>query len=469
MTTAQTPNTQPPSEAVGLRRHDGSVAQVPEWMRGPFAPVQDEVTFSDLPVQGAIPTALNGSLLRNGPNPSGEIEPGAHWFTGDGMLHGIRIAGGKARWYRNRWVRTRQLAAERGEGPPPSMDDGDSPANTHVLRHAGRIFALCEAGLPYQVTPELDTAGMYDFNGKLQGAMTAHPKVDAATGELILFGYSWHQPYLRYHVADKDGVLQHSVEIAVKGPTMMHDCAITATRTLFLDLPVCFDMALVQQTYMPYRFSPDYGARIGIVPRYGQSADVRWFEIEPCYIFHAFNAWDDGPDRVVLDGLRYDRVFVWSEEHHGFLDDPLPSYWRYTFNLAANSVKAEQIHDVAAEFPRIDDRLAGKPARYGYAARTFLDDRYGAGFRDLLKFDRTTGAVEVYQNAPNDMVSEPVFAPAGPGEDHGYILSVVYSAERDKSNMEILDATSFTGRPVATIELPIRVPMGFHGNWLPDA
>lgn len=469
MTSALSQNQQPVhGEALGLQRAQGAAAQAPEWMRGPFAPVADEVTFTDLPVRGAIPTDLAGSLLRNGPNPYGEIDARAHWFGGDGMLHGIRIADGKAQWYRNRWVRTGQLLAEQG-APPPQAVDRDSPANTNVIRHAQRIFALCEAGLPYQVSAELATLGTYDFGGRLQGPMTAHPKVDAATGEMVFFGYSWRPPFLRYHVADRDGTLVHSVEIDVKGPTMMHDCAITARHTLLLDLPICFDVSIAQLTQIPYRFNPAYGARIGLLPRYGQSADVRWFEIEPCYIYHTLNAWDEGADRVVLDAMRYERASVWSAEHQGFIDDPLAYYYRYTFDLTANTVKAEQLHDLAAEFPRVDDRLVGKPARYGYATDLFRDDRYGQGMRNLLKFDRVTGGVEVHRTTPNDMVSEPVFAPAGPGDDHGYILAVVYSAERNKSNVEILDATSFTGRPVATIELPVRVPMGFHGNWLPDS
>ena len=181
-----------------------------------------------------------------------------------------------------------------------------------MVRHARRILALCEAGLPWEVDGQLETLGAFDFGGRLAGPMTAHPKVDAVTGEMILFGYGWAPPFLRYHVADRHGTLRHSVEIAVKGPTMMHDFAVTATRTVLLDLPVVFDVALADRTGVPYRFDAGYGARIGILPRFGVSAEVRWIEIDPCYVFHTLNAYDDGPDRVVLELARYPSMFDWS-------------------------------------------------------------------------------------------------------------------------------------------------------------
>jgi carotenoid cleavage dioxygenase-like enzyme len=433
---------------------------------GPFAPVTEEVTLTDLPVEGEIPRELDGLLVRNGPNPYGPAEAGDHWFTGDGMLHGLRLAGGRARSYRNRWVRTGYLAWQRGEGPKPEPGDGDSPANTHVVRHASRILALCEVGLPYEVTPALETAGRFDFGGRLAGPMTAHPKLDPDTGELIFLGYGWAPPFVRYHVADRRGELVHSVQIDVAGPTMMHDCAITATRTLLLDLPVCFDPQMLAQTKMPYRFMPEYGARVGILPRHGTSGDVRWFEIEPCYVFHTLNAWDDG-DRVVLLAARYPSMFDWSETDARFVGAPLATLHRYTFDLATGAAKAEAVDDLALEFPRTDERQLGRPHRYGYTVSVERDPERGPAFRHLVKHDLATGRREMHRVGPGDMCSEPVFAPGGPSEEDGWLLAVRFEAERDASDVLVIDAADFSGPPRARIRLPVRIPVGFHGSWLP--
>ena len=156
-------------------------------MLGNYAPVPDELTEYDLPVEGAIPPGLDGWCLRNGSNPR---TPTGHWFTGDGMIHGVRIEDGAAKWYRNRWVRT-----ESFENPFPVYGaDGtrnlrSSVANTHVINHAGKTLALVESSLPYQITNDLETVGCYDFDGKLDDAMTAHPKICPTTGELHFFGY----------------------------------------------------------------------------------------------------------------------------------------------------------------------------------------------------------------------------------------------------------------------------------------
>ncbi len=216
--------------------------EVPFHLRGNYAPVQQEVTAFDLPVSGAIPRELSGLYLRNGPNPKSGSSP--HWFVGDGMVHGVRLENGRAAWYRNRWVRTRvlenpELAFVQEDG---SVDRTVVVANTNVIGHAGRIYALVENGFPTELTPELETRGTCDFGGKLHSAFTAHPKHCPKTGELHFFGYGFFPPFLTYHVLDRSGELVKSLEIPVPGPTMMHDFAITERHVLFMDLPVVFDL-----------------------------------------------------------------------------------------------------------------------------------------------------------------------------------------------------------------------------------
>lgn len=436
---------------------------VPFYLDGNFAPVLNEVTAYDLPCVGAIPPELCGLYVRNGPNPKGG-DPG-HWFAGDGMLHGVRLERGRALWFRNRWVRTRafvegaELVDESG-----NVDHSVAVANTNIVGHAGRLFALVESSWPTEVTGELDTIGACDFGGRLTTSMTAHPKRDPVTGALHFFGYRFLPPFLTYHRLDAAGALVQSEVIEVRGPTMMHDFAITERHVVFMDLPIVFnpERAMSRQGF-PYEWSDAYGARLGVMPQGGGSADVRWFEIAPCYVFHPLNAFEDGA-RIVLDVVRYETLW------RGGPDTFAPAcLHRWTIDLGAGAVHEQRLDDRPIEFPRADDRLTGRRHRYGYAVGNLAS--VGEEPMQLLKYDLATGTVVAHDFGAGHMPAEGVFVPAGDraGEDEGYVLLYVYDAARDGSDLVILDAAHFAAPPVATIRLPQRVPFGFHGNWIAGA
>jgi carotenoid cleavage dioxygenase-like enzyme len=434
------------------------------YLEGNFAPVRDETTAFDLPVAGTIPSVLEGRYLRNGPNPVAG-DPG-HWFFGEGMLHGVALSGGRATWYRNRYVRTESFEAGRRIAGDDGMLRLDvTLANTHVIAHAGRILALVENQGPTEVTPELDTVGPFDFGGRLTTAMTAHPKRCPVTGELHFFGYGVFPPLLTYHRADADGNLVQSEEITVPGPTMLHDFAITEHSVVFMDLPVVCDPALLFARTMPYRWSDDYGARLGIMPRGGSDADVVWVEIEPCYVFHPLNAAEPEPGHVVVDVARYPHL--WRDSRDAF--EPTTLH-RFTVDVAAGTVKEQTLDDRSVEFPRVDERRVGRPARYGYAVHTRPGPGGFALETALVKYDLASGAVQEHRFGPGCVPGEAVFVPAGDdaGEDSGYVLTYVYDAGRDASDLVILDASDFAARPVGTVALPHRVPFGFHGSWVAD-
>jgi carotenoid cleavage dioxygenase-like enzyme len=422
-----------------------------------YAPVTDELTAFDLPVDGAIPAELDGWYLRNGPNPR---QATAHWFTGDGMIHGVRIEGGRAAWYRNRWVRTDSFENDF----PLYNADGSrnlraSRANTHVVNHAGKTLALVESSLPYQISNDLETLGAYDFGGKLVDSMTAHPKICPTTGELHFFGYgSIFEPYVTYHRADANGELTINRPLDVKAQTMMHDFALTAEHVIFMDLPIVFnlDIAITGEGDMPYRWSDDYGARFGVMRRDDPFGPVRWFDIDPCYVFHVANAYDDG-NSIVLQAVRYPELW---RDSGGF--DTAGVLWSWTIDLKTGTVSERQLDDRAVEFPRIDDRLATLPARYAVSV----------GDTSLLRYDLTSGAAIEHAfgtaEAPGGP-GEAVFVPstAGPAdESSGWYLGYVYDPARDGSDLVIIDASDFAAQPVARIKLPHRVPYGFHGNWI---
>jgi carotenoid cleavage dioxygenase-like enzyme len=435
------------------------------YMEGNFAPVRDETTAYDLPVEGAIPTALDGRYLRNGPNPNGG-DPG-HWFFGEGMLHGVELTGGRATWYRNRYVRTPSFTEGRHVvGENGMLDIEADVANTHVIAHGGRILALVENRPPTEVTRELDTVGSFDFGGRLTTAMTAHPKRCPITGELHFFGYGIFPPLLTYHRADAAGNLVQSEEITVGGPTMIHDFAITEHSVIFMDLPVVCDPSLLMAKTMPYRWSDDYGARLGIMPRGGTNADVRWVDIEPCYVFHVLNAAERQPGHVEINVARYPQL--WRDGQNAF--EPTTLH-RWTVDVAAGTVKEETIDDRSVEFPRVDERRVGQAARFGYAVQTRPGPDGFAMETNLVKYDLLSGTTEEHTFGPGRVPGEGVLVPAsdGAGEDDGYVLAYVYDAGRDGSDLVILDASDFSASPVATVALPQRVPFGFHGSWVDDA
>ena len=427
------------------------------FQRGNYAPVTDELTEFDLPVEGAIPAELNGWYLRNGPNPR---QATAHWFTGDGMIHGIRLEGGRAAWYRNRWVRTDSFENDF----PLYNADGtrnlrSSIANTHVVNHAGKTLALVESSLPYEISNDLETLGAYDFGGKLVESMTAHPKICPTTGELHFFGYgSIFEPYVTYHRADGNGELTINRPLDVKAHTMMHDFALTAEHVIFMDLPIVFnlDVAIKGEGDMPYRWSDEYGARFGVMRRDDPFGPVRWFDIDPCYVFHIANAYDDG-QKIVLQAVRYPEL--WRDSG---ASDEAAVLWSWTIDLAAGKVSERQLDDRSVEFPRIDDRLTGLPARYAVSV----------GTNKLVRYDLTTGSAVEHRFGTAESQGGPgeaVFVPStsGPADESiGWYIGYVYDPARDGSDLVIIDASDFAAQPVARIKLPHRVPYGFHGNWI---
>ena len=440
--------------------------ETPFHLQGNFAPVRDEISADDLEIRGALPPELCGLYVRNGANPAHGPTP--HWFFGHGMLHGVRLEKGRALWYRNRYVRTPALEDPRrprvsNEG---KFDRTVSTANTHVVRHAGRILALEEGSFPYELDGDLRTLGCLDFGGRLQTAMTAHPKECPVTGELFAFGYNPLPPYLTYHRFGADGELVQSEEIAVGGPTMIHDFAITETHAIFMDLPVVFDLELALQGTMPYHWSDTYPARVGVMPRNGSSSQVRWFDVEPCYVFHGLNAYDEGRT-VVFDVCRAEEL--WRDPSR--VVPPQLSLHRWTFDLDGGSVKEETLDERAMDFPRVADARTGLRHRYGFAVE-FGDMPDGApNLVGLLKLDLASGRTESHRFGDGCHPGEGVFVPAAgadPGSDEGYVLTYVHDEGRDRTELVVLDASRFEAKPLARVLLPQRVPYGFHGSWFSD-
>ncbi len=449
------------------------------FLRGNYAPWPMEGEIHDLAVRGEIPRSLNGTLYRNGPNPQYAPRGTYHWFDGDGMIHAFALRDGRAS-YRNRWVRTARFALERREGEAlfgglssmtasdeRSLETSPNAANTNIVYHAGKLLALWEGGPAHRLDPRsLETAGAYDFRGGLLGAMTAHPKIDPERGEMLFFGYGPF-PFIHYYVVSADGELRRTEEIAVPVPTMMHDFITTREHVIFLVCPATFRPENMT-TDKPIRWEPDLGTRIGVMPRDGGSADVRWFETDPCYVFHPMNAFTEGR-RVVADVARYARVplFDGDERPDGFERATPAHLVRWTLDLDAGTVKQQPLDDAPIEFPRLDERRTGLAYRHGYAGGRVGEPGDGGPFNAVLHYDHATGKRRAHDLGGASFTSEPVFVPASPdaAEGEGFLLAAVYRAAENRSDLLILDAANVEDAPLATIELPHRIPYGFHGNW----
>lgn len=476
---------------------------------GAYDPVQSETTETRLRVTGAIPEWLDGRYVRNGPNPIGAVDPATfHYFMGDGMVHGVRLRGGRAEWYRNRWVRSRDAAKALGE-PMPSSSGVSVAANTTVIGHAGATLALVEAGgTCYALTDELETIGSWTFQGTLPGGYTAHPKLDQATGELHAISYRFDHPgFVQYSVADVRGRARRVVDVPVSGSPLVHDMGLTQRHVVVLDLPIEFDLpramravgvpermiepgarvaakligrvpasgrladlaaSRLRNSDMPYSWSPDHPSRLGVLPRGAAGAAVRWFEIPQCFVFHVLGAYDevDADGRtvaVVVDGVRYDEVFADNDRGPEGSSTRLT---RWRLDLGTGRASETTVDDRQQEFPRIDERLIGRPYRYGYASGLAPD---GTGTVDdrILKHDLVAGSTESHSLGAGTEVGELVFVPRSPdaAEDDGVLMGFVHDGVTGADRFELLDAASLES--VAQVHLPVRVPHGFHGNWLP--
>jgi carotenoid cleavage dioxygenase len=424
------------------------------YLVGNYAPVEQELTAFDLSVVGQIPVELEGRWLRNGPNPAGAVDAaGHHWFIGTGMVHGVRLRDGHAEWYRNR-----------------SVDrDGFGP-NTNVGGFAGTTWAMVEAGRPpVELAYDLTPRGVNRFSDTLQGPFTAHPKYDPATGELHAMAYHWPDLIDRIHyvVVGGDGLVRRTVEIPVADMPMIHDMSLTPTYAVVYDLPVTVNLDLVTRGYQfPFAWAADRAARVGLLPRDGDADDIIWCDVDPCYVFHPLNAYDTPDGKVVVDLCRYERMMV--ADFNGPFTDSAPTFDRWVIDPVARRVHETRIDDRPQEFPRHNPRVGLQQHRYGYTSEVLTE---GPNLhRDVLKIDVESGSVEAHLFGRGRGGAEPVVVPKADRdeEDAAWILTVVYDAVEDTSELCILDAEDITGPEVARIRMPQRVPFGFHGNWVPD-
>ena len=465
---------------------------------GPWRPQTAEWDADDLTVvEGEVPNDLDGVYLRNTENPLHPALKAYHPFDGDGMVHIVGFRDGKA-FYRNRFVRTDGFLAENeAEGPlwpglaePVSLakrDDGwgarglmKDASSTDVIVHRGTaLTSFYQCGDVYRLNPYTgDTLGKESWNGAFpfDWGVSAHPKVDDRTGELLFFNYSKQAPYMHYGVVDANNDLVHYVDVPLPGPRLPHDMAFTQNYAILNDFPLFWEPEYLERNAHVARFHRDMPSRFAVIPRHGQSRDVQWFEADPTYVLHFTNAYEDG-DEIVLDGFfqsdpepadngmgsKWQRAFRFLA-----LDRMQARLHRWRFNLATGDVAEEQLSDSITEFGMINADYAGAPYRYTYAATGkpswFL-------FDGLVKNDLHSGSEQRFAFDDGVYGSEAAMAPrvGSTGEDDGYLVTLTTDMNNDASYCLVFDATRVGDGPVCKLALPERVSSGTHATWAPGS
>ena len=441
------------------------------FLTGPWAPVHAEQTNEGEVLHGAIPLDLSGSFVRTGPNPRfPELldQRTYHFFSGNGMVHGVELGGGKAT-YRNRWVQTRRVRRDVASGgetvaePAPTLpsgtdDRGYGMANTAMLYHGGRCLALDEGSQgAWQVAlPSLDTVGFYTFGDELRHNFTAHPKVCGETGELHFFGYGRNDvsdAHIHYTAVDPDGNLQYKdLPVPFRQPVMAHDMALSRNHAIFFDMPL-WDMTAP--------VSPDDPTRFGVLER-GGSGEIQWFEAAGCYGYHTANAWDE-------DGC-IELIYCSSSRFH-FQRSNADSLFlhRWRFDLASGEVLAdEDLCDVPCEFPIVNPAVVGLKTRYIWA-NVLVSEPSPLSSDAIIKYDVEAGGYLKHTLIGGRRGGECFFAPK-PGataEDDGYLLLYTQTPGSDSgSDLYIIDAATMDPEPVCVVSLGAFVPAGFHAFWV---
>lgn len=469
---------------------DGASQDRP-WAAG-FRSLEEELDYAVAEVEGRVPETLRGTLYRNGSGRNGLAGHWfPHWFDGDGMVSAIRFGADGIR-YRNRYVRTRSYLDETRAGRIRHRGFGKmrpggvlanafrrpaNVANTSVVLHGERLFALWEGGPPYELDPaDLATLGPETFGGRVR-AFSAHPKFDPRTGELFNFGIDYGpRTTLTPYRIDAAGTLSRFPPVPLPDPVMNHDFVLTERHLVF-----CIGPILVHPMKMIFGFSSFDGAlewdgarptRILILTRDG-SAPPRWIETQAFFQFHFANGYDDG-GALVLDMARYPDYAIIGEALRGFWRSDWPAEGmaalvRLRIEPATGRVATEVFEAGSAnEFPRIDPRRTGRRHRYAYIAGNPPGRTHGLQ-QLVVRVDLETGDTVSHDFGPDGYPGEPVFVPSaadGP-EDEGTVVTVVFDAASGLSRVVGLDARDLSAAPLFVARLAHHVPFSLHGTFVP--
>jgi carotenoid cleavage dioxygenase len=435
---------------------------------------------------GHLPEGLEGTWYRNGADRQYPPMNGEDVFIdGEGMAHMFRFENGHVS-YRSRWIRTARFLAQekarrslfgryRNRYTAAPEAEGVSPgtANTSMLFHAGRLTALKEDDLPYEVDPDtLETLGRTDLDGQVTAvSLTAHPKVDLIRNELLTYSYQARGDAttdVAVYIFDADGTKVHEVWFNAPWAGVVHDFAITEEHIVIPFFPLITTLDTIKAGGTFYEWHDDKPTWVAVLPRRGATEDVRWFKGPTLSAGHMMNAVTEGT-KVHLDLCLYEgNCFPFFRTPDGRETSPVPPILsRMTFDLARNDdeFSYRPILRQPGEMPRTDDRYQGRP----YSSGFMIMMRAGDGTSTLGKVDVATGSLELWDHGEQVSVQEPQFVPRRPDspEGDGWLLSILNRLDRNHSELAIFDAARLADGPVARLYIPVKVRATFHGMWVP--
>lgn len=453
------------------------------YLSGNYAPVQDELDVKDLKIMGEIPKNLMGIYMRNGPNPAFPPISYTYPFDGDGMIHAVYIANGKAH-YRNRYVETKGLLKERKAGralyggvlkPIPMDPQWKSPedepvaikngAFIHIIRHAGRYLALSESSTAYEINTQLKTIGEWNPMGMQRPIeVCAHTRLDPQNGHLWFINYAVTPPYLTIYCVDHQGAVIYKRDIEKNYCSMIHDFVLTENYVIIFDCPVVIDIKQIMSGGPVLSWQPELGVRVGILSR--QQGKMRWLQTEPFFVFHFANAYENDKE-IVVDYVRHQKLNLPADRSNG--EKIPPMLYRAIIDLQTETIKHIQLDDRVAEFPRIREDRDTKPHQFIYTPTRTNQFNADRGFNALIQYDVKNNSSKVHDFGKYAEIDEAVFTPMPDKqtEQDGYLMLFVYNSQADQSQLVLLDAKNFTHEPIGTIQMPRRIPHGLHGSWMP--
>ena len=456
------------------------------YLQGNYAPVADESDFSEgqLTIEGKIPQKLQGAFMRDGANVAYQPNHYVYPLDGDGMVHAVYFKDGHVQ-YKNRWVETNHLKTERQFDraiygsvgkllpvPQEVIDGGGEPspirntANTNIIYHGEKLFAMWEGGFPHLLNNDLSTVGLYDYDGALQAgdALTAHPKVCPDTGQLVSCTQRWDNGNYCVQVFDAKGKHLKAIPIEFDRKGIIHDLQITKNYVIIFYAPAFHSLEKAMKGEDPFLWEPELGTKIIAIPRDGSGKNIV-FETDPFFSWHFCNGFEQG-GKIIIDYIWISSIPFSTAQGSGVEKQPRRMY-RMSLDIGTKKVTNEQFSDIFCEFSRVDERRMGKDYRYGFAASSNRDWGDAHGYNCTGRYDFQTGETKLWEFGADANAGEPVYVanPDSEREEDGWVMCFVYTPD-EGAFLSVLCAGDFDNGPVAKVKIPTRVPNGFHANWM---